>query len=79
VSWVPAPTCARCEGENLRSVAFVGTQTQLGLPYTVLEVLMGRAPHVRFRLESRDVGAERAMDDRDVRAGGAPIRHAFER
>jgi iron complex transport system ATP-binding protein len=71
----PSHGVVECCGADLRTlrrrefaqrVAFVGTQTQLGFPYTVLEVvLMGRAPHVEgFRLESReDVGAaERAMD-----------------
>jgi len=51
--------------EYAQRVAFVGLQTQLGFPYTVLEVvLMGRAPHVEgFRLESEQdlAAAERAM------------------
>jgi iron complex transport system ATP-binding protein len=40
--------------EFARRVAVVGTQSMLGFPYTVLEVvLMGRAPHIEgFRLES---------------------------
>lgn len=51
--------------EYAQRVAFVGLQTELGFPYTVLEVvLMGRAPHVEgFRLESEEdlAAAERAM------------------
>jgi len=70
----PARGVAECCGGNprqlrrrefARRVAFVGLQTQLGFPYTVLEVvLMGRAPHVEgFRLESDEdlAAAERAM------------------
>lgn len=48
-----------------RRVAVVGTQSLLGFPYSVLEVvLMGRAPHVEgFRLESDAdlAAAEHAM------------------
>jgi len=46
-----------------RKVAVVGPQSQLGFPYTVVEVvLMGRAPHLEgFRLESeKDLAAARA-------------------
>ena len=70
----PSRGVAECCGGNPRRlrrrefaqrVAFVGLQTQLGFPYTVLEVvLMGRAPHVEgFRLESDEdlAAAERAM------------------
>jgi iron complex transport system ATP-binding protein len=55
-----------------RRVAVVGTQSLLGFPYTVLEVvLMGRAPHIEgFRLESdADVeAAEEAMAATEVAA-----------
>jgi iron complex transport system ATP-binding protein len=47
-----------------RKVAVVGPQTQLGFPYTVVEVvLMGRAPHLEgFRLESaRDLEVAREV------------------
>jgi iron complex transport system ATP-binding protein len=70
----PARGVAQCCGTDPRRlrrrefaqrVAFVGLQTQIGFPYTVLEVvLMGRAPHVEgFRLESAEdlAAAERAM------------------
>ncbi len=55
-----------------RQVAVVGTQSLLGFPYTVLEVvLMGRAPHIEgFRLESEadlEAAAE-AMESTEVAA-----------
>lgn len=56
--------------EFAKRVAVVGTQSLLGFPYTVLEVvLMGRAPHIEgFRLESEaDLrAAEAAMAATDV-------------
>jgi iron complex transport system ATP-binding protein len=64
------PPALAVRREFARQVAVVGTQSLLGFPYSVLEVvLMGRAPHVEgFHLESdADLeAAAEAMEATDV-------------